>query len=149
MQQLTRYWGTDYDFGRIEARLNALPQFVTEIHGLDIHFIHIRSPHEGALPLIITHGWPGSVVEMLNVIGPLSDARHDSIRSVESADVEPLDADLHQLAAPGAARLPRRNRSDPMGRCHTRSLTTRCVASTDRARQAGERSVDEAKAKVT
>jgi pimeloyl-ACP methyl ester carboxylesterase len=73
MQELTRYWGTDYDFGRIEARLNALPQFVTEIDGLDIHFIHVRSPHEDALPLIITHGWPGSVVEMLNVVRPLSD----------------------------------------------------------------------------
>jgi pimeloyl-ACP methyl ester carboxylesterase len=73
MQELTRYWCTDYDFGRIEARLNALPQFVTEIDGLDIHFIHVRSPHEDALPLIITHGWPGSVVEMLNVVGPLSD----------------------------------------------------------------------------
>jgi len=73
MQELTRYWGTAYDFGRIEARLNALPQFVTEIDGLDLHFIHVRSPLEDALPLIITHGWPGSVVEMLNAVGPLSD----------------------------------------------------------------------------
>ena len=73
MQALMRYWGTDYDFRRCEARLNALPQFITEIDGLDIHFIHVKSPHENALPLIITHGWPGSVVEMLNVVGPLSD----------------------------------------------------------------------------
>jgi Epoxide hydrolase N terminus len=73
MQELVRYWGTEYDFRRFEARLNALPQFITEIDGLDIHFIHVPSPHENALPLIITHGWPGSVVEMLNVIGPLSD----------------------------------------------------------------------------
>ena len=73
MQQLVRYWGSDYDFGRVEARLNALPQFMTEIDGLDIHFIHVRSPHENALPLIITHGWPGSVLEMLNVVGPLTD----------------------------------------------------------------------------
>jgi pimeloyl-ACP methyl ester carboxylesterase len=73
MQELVRYWGTEYDFRRFEARLNALPQFITEIDGLDIHFIHVRSPHENALPLIITHGWPGSVVEMLNVVGPLSD----------------------------------------------------------------------------
>ncbi len=73
MQALIRYWGEEYDFGRLEARLNAVPQFITEIDGLDIHFIHIRSPHENALPLIITHGWPGSIVEMLNVIGPLSD----------------------------------------------------------------------------
>jgi pimeloyl-ACP methyl ester carboxylesterase len=73
IQALARYWSTDYDFGRVEARLNAFPQFMTEIDGLDIHFIHVRSPHENALPLIITHGWPGSIVEMLNVIGPLSD----------------------------------------------------------------------------
>src|SRR4051794_37271049 len=73
MQQLIRYWGSDYDFRRFETRLNALPQFLTEIDGLDIHFIHVRSPHANALPIIITHGWPGSVVEMLNVVGPLSD----------------------------------------------------------------------------
>jgi pimeloyl-ACP methyl ester carboxylesterase len=73
IQELARYWGTEYDFGRLEKRLNAFPQFITEIHGLDIHFIHVRSPHENALPLIITHGWPGSIIEMLNVIGPLSD----------------------------------------------------------------------------
>jgi pimeloyl-ACP methyl ester carboxylesterase len=73
IQALMRYWGTEYDFGRVEARLSALPQFITEIDGLDIHFLHVRSPHEHALPLIITHGWPGSVIEMLNVIGPLAD----------------------------------------------------------------------------
>jgi pimeloyl-ACP methyl ester carboxylesterase len=73
MQELVRYWGTEYDFRRFEARLNAVPQFITAIDGLDIHFIHLKSPHENALPLIITHGWPGSVVEMLNVVGPLAD----------------------------------------------------------------------------
>ena len=73
IQELVRYWGTEYDVRRLEARLNALPQFITEIDGLDIHFIHARSPHQDALPLIITHGWPGSVVEMLNVVGPLTD----------------------------------------------------------------------------
>jgi pimeloyl-ACP methyl ester carboxylesterase len=73
MQELMRYWGTEYDFRRFEARLNVLPQFITEIDGLDIHFIHVKSPHENALPLIITHGWPGSVIEMLNVVGPLTD----------------------------------------------------------------------------
>jgi len=73
MQALARYWGTEYDFRRLEARLNALPQFMTEIDGLDIHFIHVKSHHENALPLIITHGWPGSVIEMLNVVGPLTD----------------------------------------------------------------------------
>jgi pimeloyl-ACP methyl ester carboxylesterase len=73
MQELARYWASDYDWRTCEAKLNALPQFMTEIDGLDIHFIHVKSRHENALPLIITHGWPGSVVEMLNVVGPLSD----------------------------------------------------------------------------
>jgi len=73
MQELVRYWGTEYDFRRFEARLNALPQFITEIDGLDIHFIHVRSSHQNALPLIITHGWPGSVIEMLSVVGPLTE----------------------------------------------------------------------------
>src|SRR6266404_5647413 len=73
MRALVRYWGNEYDFRSFEARLNELPQFITEIDDLDIHFIHVKSPHENPLPLIITHGWPGSVVEMLNVIGPLSD----------------------------------------------------------------------------
>jgi pimeloyl-ACP methyl ester carboxylesterase len=73
MQELARYWITDYDFGRLEARLNALPQFTTEIDGVDIHFIHVKSQHENALPLIMTHGWPGSVIELLETIGPLTD----------------------------------------------------------------------------
>jgi pimeloyl-ACP methyl ester carboxylesterase len=73
MQNLAGYWATDYDFGRVKARLNALPQFTTEIDGVDIHFIHVRSQHENALPLIMTHGWPGSVVELLETIGPLTD----------------------------------------------------------------------------
>jgi pimeloyl-ACP methyl ester carboxylesterase len=73
IEALARYWGSDYDWRKCEAKLNALPQFMTEIDGLDIHFIHVKSPHEDALPLIITHGWPGSVIEMLNVVGPLTD----------------------------------------------------------------------------
>jgi pimeloyl-ACP methyl ester carboxylesterase len=73
IQGLARYWTADYDWRRCEARLNALPQFRTEIDGVDIHFIHVKSPHADALPLIITHGWPGSVIEMLEVIGPLTD----------------------------------------------------------------------------
>jgi pimeloyl-ACP methyl ester carboxylesterase len=71
-QALARYWGTEYDWRKCEARLNALPQFITEIDGLDIHFIHVRSKHENALPIIVTHGWPGSVVEQLKIIDPLS-----------------------------------------------------------------------------
>jgi pimeloyl-ACP methyl ester carboxylesterase len=73
LQALARYWTTDYDWRRVEARLNALPQFKTEIDGVEIHFIHVRSPHEDALPLIMTHGWPGSVIELLDTIGPLTD----------------------------------------------------------------------------
>jgi pimeloyl-ACP methyl ester carboxylesterase len=73
IQELAHYWATDYDFGRVEARLNALPQFITEIDGVDIHFIHVRSQHENALPLIMTHGWPGSVIELLETVGPLTD----------------------------------------------------------------------------
>ena len=72
IQELTRYWGTDYDWRKVEAKLNALPQFITEIDGLDIHFIHVRSTHENALPLIVTHGWPGSVIEQLKIIDPLT-----------------------------------------------------------------------------
>jgi hypothetical protein len=72
MQKLTRYWTTEYDWRKVEARLNALPQFITGIDGLDIHFIHVRSKHENALPLIVTHGWPGSVIEQLKIIDPLT-----------------------------------------------------------------------------
>ncbi|MGY1693125.1 epoxide hydrolase family protein [Geodermatophilus sp. SYSU D01105] len=73
MQALCRYWADDYDMGRVEARLNALPQFTTEIDGVDVHFLHVRSPHPDALPLVMTHGWPGSVIELLDSVGPLTD----------------------------------------------------------------------------
>jgi pimeloyl-ACP methyl ester carboxylesterase len=73
LQELVRYWGADYDWRSFEAKLNALPQFVTSLDGLDVHFIHVRSPHPEALPLIMTHGWPGSIVELLGTIGPLTD----------------------------------------------------------------------------
>ena len=73
IQELARYWATDYDWRKCEEKLNALPQFMTEIDGLDIHFIHVRSQHEHALPLIVTHGWPGSIIEQLKIIGPLTD----------------------------------------------------------------------------
>jgi len=72
-QELTRYWANDYDWRACEARLNALPQFKTEIDGVEIHFIHVKSPHADALPLIMTHGWPGSVIELLETVGPLTD----------------------------------------------------------------------------
>ena len=72
MQELARYWGTDYDWRKCEVKLNSLPQFITEIDGLDIHFIHVRSEHENALPLTVTHGWPGSIIEQLKIIDPLT-----------------------------------------------------------------------------
>ena len=72
MQQLAHYWATEYDWRKVEARLNALPQFITEIDGLDIHFIHVRSPHENALPLIVNHGWPGSIIEQLKIVDRLT-----------------------------------------------------------------------------
>jgi pimeloyl-ACP methyl ester carboxylesterase len=73
LQELARYWATDYNWRKAEAKLNALPQFTTEIDGVEIHFIHVRSQHEDAMPLIMTHGWPGSVIELLETIGPLTD----------------------------------------------------------------------------
>ena len=73
LKELARYWAEEYDFGRVAARLNELPQFTTEIDGVEIHFIHVRSQHEDALPLIMTHGWPGSVIELLDTVGPLTD----------------------------------------------------------------------------
>src|SRR5512133_349401 len=73
IRELARYWAAEYDWRACEARLNALPQFTTEIDGVDIHFIHVRSPHAGALPLIMTHGWPGSIIELLGAVGPLTD----------------------------------------------------------------------------
>ena len=72
IQELARYWATEYDWRKVEAMLNALPQFLTEIDGVDIHFIHVRSKHEDALPLIVSHGWPGSVIEQLKIIDPLT-----------------------------------------------------------------------------
>jgi pimeloyl-ACP methyl ester carboxylesterase len=72
MQKLARYWGSEYDWRKVEARLNAVPNFMTEIDGLDIHFIHVRSKHEDALPIIVTHGWPGSIIEQLKIIEPLT-----------------------------------------------------------------------------
>jgi pimeloyl-ACP methyl ester carboxylesterase len=87
MQELARYWTTDYDWRRCEARLNALPQFKTDIDGLDIHFIHVKSPHENALPLIMTHGWPGSVVELLETLGPLTDPTAHGGRAEDAFDL--------------------------------------------------------------
>jgi pimeloyl-ACP methyl ester carboxylesterase len=87
MQELARYWATEYDWRRCEATLNALPQFITEIDGLDIHFIHVRSQHEGALPLIVNHGWPGSIIEQLKIIDGLTDPTAHGAAATEAFDV--------------------------------------------------------------
>src|SRR3954452_2589625 len=87
MQELARYWATDYDWGPCEARLNALPHFLTEIDGLDIHFIHVRSPHPNAMPLIVTHGGPGSIIEQLKMIDPLTNPTAHGGRAEDAFDV--------------------------------------------------------------
>ena len=98
MQELARYWATDYDWRKCEAKLNALPHFMTEIDGLDIHFIHVRSEHENALPVIITHGWPGSVIELLAIIGPLTNPTAHGASAADAFDVgDPVDAGLRVL----------------------------------------------------
>ena len=87
IQELARYWATEYDWRRCEARLNALPQFKTEIDGVDVHFIHVKSPHADALPLIMTHGWPGSVIELLETVGPLTDPTAHGGRAEDAFDL--------------------------------------------------------------
>jgi pimeloyl-ACP methyl ester carboxylesterase len=87
IQALARYWATEYDWRKVEARLNAYPQFITEIDGLDIHFIHVRSKHENALPIIVTHGWPGSVVEQLKIIDPLTNPTAHGGNASDAFDV--------------------------------------------------------------
>jgi pimeloyl-ACP methyl ester carboxylesterase len=87
LRALARYWETDYDWRKVEAKLNALPQFKTEIDGVEIHFIHVKSQHENALPLIVTHGWPGSVMELLGVVGPLTDPTAHGARAEDAFDL--------------------------------------------------------------
>src|SRR5439155_2506038 len=87
MHELARYWATDYDWRKVEARLQDLPQFVTEIDGVDIHFIHVRSQQDDALPVIVTHGWPGSVIEQLKIIGPLTDPEAHGGSAKDAFDV--------------------------------------------------------------
>jgi pimeloyl-ACP methyl ester carboxylesterase len=87
VQELARYWAEEYDLRRYEARLSALPNFVTEIDGLDIHFIHVRSAHENAMPLIVTHGWPGSVIELLQIVDPLTNPTAHGASAADAFDV--------------------------------------------------------------
>ena len=117
IQKLARYWATEYDWRKVEARLNALPQFITEIDGLDIHFIHVRSKHENALPLIVTHGWPGSIIEQLKIIDPLTNpTAHGGKRIGRFPSGDSVDAGLRVLWQAGHARLGSRPHRTRLGR---------------------------------
>src|SRR6266567_1220157 len=109
MQELARYWATDYDWHKCESKLNALPNFMTEIDGLDIHFIHVRSQHQGALPLIVTHGWPGSIIEQLKIIGPLT---NPSAHGASASDA--FDLVIHSLPGHGFSAKPATTGWDPV-----------------------------------
>jgi Epoxide hydrolase N terminus len=118
MQELARYWGTGYDWRKCEVKLNALPQFMTEIDGLDIHFIHVRSKHENALPLIVTHGWPGSVIEQLKIIDPLTNpTAHGASASDDLPCCNSLFAGLRVFSQTDHDRL----RSGSHGTCLARA----------------------------
>ena len=118
MQALARYWATDYDWRKVEARLNALPQFITEIDGLDIHFIHVRSKHENALPLIVTHGWPGSIIEQLKIIEPLTNpTAHGGERGGRLRRGDPVAAGPRLLGQADRDRLGSRSASPAPGSC--------------------------------
>ena len=125
MRELARYWQTEYDWRKVEARLNALPQFTTEIDGLDIHFIHVRSRHENALPLIVTHGWPGSIIEQLKIIDPLTNpTAHGGERIGRFRRRDPVVAGLWVFREADGARLgpdsyrARLDRADAAPRLH-------------------------------
>jgi pimeloyl-ACP methyl ester carboxylesterase len=107
IRKVVRYWQTEHDWRKIEARINALPQFMTEIDGLDIHFIHVRSKHENALPLIVTHGWPGSIIEQLKIIGPLTDPQPHGGSASDAFDIV-----LPSLPGYGFSGKPTDNRWD-------------------------------------
>ena len=113
VQKLARYWGKEYGWRKVEARLNALPNFITEIDGLDIHFIHVRSQHDKALPIIITHGWPGSIIEQPKLVEPLTNPTAHRGTAADAFDVViPLDARVRLLGQAHRHRLgTRANRS--------------------------------------
>ena len=106
MQKLARYWATEHDWRKVESRMNSYPHFITEIDGLDIHFIHVRSKHENALPLIVTHGWPGSIIEQLKIIEPLTNPTAHGASAADAFHlVIPVDAGLRLLGQADHDRL--------------------------------------------
>ena len=117
IQKLARYWATEYDWRKVEAKLNAVPQFITEIDGLDIHFIHVRSKHENALPLIVTHGWPGSIIEQLKIIDPLTNpTAHGGKRIGRFPSGDSVDAGLRVFRQADHDRLGPRPHRTRLGR---------------------------------
>ena len=117
VEKLARYWATEYDWRKVEARINAVPNFITEIDGLDIHFIHVRSKHENALPVIVTHGWPGSIVEQLKLIEPLTNpTAHGGTRSGCLPRGHSVDAGLRLLGQTHHHRLGARAHRACLGR---------------------------------
>ena len=117
MQALARYWAEEYDWRKCEEKLNALPHFITEIDGLDIHFIHVRSEHDDALPLLVCHGWPGSIIEQLKIIDPLTNpTAHGASAVGRVSSGDPVDAGLRVLRQAGRDRLGRPSASHVPGR---------------------------------
>jgi hypothetical protein len=129
IQELVRYWATEYDWRKAEAKLNALPQFVTTIDGLDIQFVHVRSRHAKALPLIITHGWPGSILELVKVIGPLTDPTAFGGRAEDAFDLVLLGARLWLLGSAEGHWLGSRPHRARLGRADGASgIQTLCAS---------------------
>jgi pimeloyl-ACP methyl ester carboxylesterase len=133
MQELARYWARDYDFGRSQARLNELPQFTTNIDGVNIHFIHVKSPYEHALPLIMTHGWPGSVIELLDAVGPLTDPKAHGARPEDAFNLV-----LPSLPGYGYSGEPTELGWDPARTAHAWAELMRRLAYTRYVAQGGD-----------
>ena len=133
MQELARYWGSDYDWRKCEAKLRALPHFMTEIDGLDVHFIHVRSQHQNALPVIITHGWPGSVIELLAIIDPLT---NPTAHGASAADAFHLV--IPSLPGHGFSAKPARTGWDPVRIARAWVVLMKCLGYTRFVAQGGD-----------
>ncbi len=133
MQELARYWGSAYDWRKVEAKLNALPQFMTEIDGLAIHFIHVRSKHDNALPLIVTHGWPGSVIEQLKIIEPLTDPTAHGASAADAFHVV-----IPSLPGHGFSGKPTATGWDPIHIARAWITLMRCLGYTRYVAQGGD-----------
>src|SRR5438270_11322888 len=133
VQKLARYWATEYDWRKVEARMNALPHFITEIDGLDIHFIHARSKHENALPIIVTHGWPGSIIEQLKIIDPLTNPTAHGASASDAFDVV-----IPSIPGHGFSAKPASTGWDPLRIARARSELMKRVGYTRYVAQGGD-----------